>query len=157
MPGALAASHVEKVIIEALEASRLGLLTLRAVPEKTQRRHSARRRIGARHPTALHRHRVTGQREADDGDAGRSGRSSRIGHETICRIAFLQEVLERGPLEPLEKRLVRLVRAVQSRSRCCKLQRHRSDPVRGHNDVELEQIGRMAEGLHIMMHARGHV
>ena len=56
----------------------------------------------ASHPAALHRHRIGRQRKADHRDAGRRVLARGIGDQSVGRIHRLQEVTERGALEPFQ-------------------------------------------------------
>jgi len=63
------------VIIKALISRRVRLSSLCAVPEEAQRRERSLSRFTPRDKVALDAHRVSGQREPDDGDAGRRARA----------------------------------------------------------------------------------
>ena len=99
LPGAPAGLHVEKMIVEALVAGRVGFGALRAVPEKTQRRQRSLDRGGARHESALDRHRVGCQREAGGGDAGRPICFGLVDHQPVGGIRLVEKVAERFALQ----------------------------------------------------------
>lgn len=80
LPGASAGLHVEKMIIEALIAARVGLGALWTVPEKTERGQRSLHRRGTRHKSVLDSHRVCRQGEAGGGNAGGPIRRSLVDH-----------------------------------------------------------------------------
>jgi hypothetical protein len=98
--------HVEEVIIKPLVAGRFGAAALVAVAEKTLRGKSQLERFDARHPAAFDGNRIHGQCESHDGDAARRAIARRVGHQTVGRIHYLPEVIERGALDLVQKFLV---------------------------------------------------
>jgi hypothetical protein len=91
--------HVEEVIVKTLMAGRVGLHALRAVPEKAQRREGPRRGSRARHEASFDTDRITGQGKSGGSDAGGPVRSGLVDDQTIDRIRFVQEVVERLALQ----------------------------------------------------------
>ena len=100
--------HVEEMVVEALVAGGVGLGAMRRVAEETQRGQRAGDRVGAAHIAARHAHRIGGQRKAGRSDRGRRARRRAIGHQSVLRIGFLGEIVEREALEIAEKRVLRL-------------------------------------------------
>src|SRR5664279_2913677 len=102
MPGAPASLHVEKMIVKALVAGRVGFGALRAVPEKAQRHQRAFYRRGARHKSTLDSHRVRCQREAGGSNTGRPTCFGLVDHQPVGWIRLMQEVVERFVLKLLQ-------------------------------------------------------
>ena len=94
MPGAAARLHVEKMIVEPLVASGVGLSALRAVPEKAQCRKRSLYRRGPGHESAFHTDWVARQGKSSGGDAGRPIHRSLVNHEAIGRVGFMQKIVE---------------------------------------------------------------
>jgi hypothetical protein len=107
VPDALAAAHVQEVIIKALVAGRIRAIVLRTVPEELQGVQGSRRALGTRHPASFDGNGIARQGEADDGDAARRSGSRGIGDESILGIAVIAEIRKRAALQTIEQRVIR--------------------------------------------------
>src|SRR3984885_14278587 len=106
VPYAPTAAHVQEMIVKPLEACRIGLIALGALPKKLQRLQRERRRLGAPHPAALNRNGIARQGEPDDRDAARGPCSRSVCNQPVLRIGIVRKITEGGPLQPSEQRIV---------------------------------------------------
>jgi hypothetical protein len=78
------------------------LVTLPAVPEETQSGERSPDRLGACDESALGTNWVTGERQPNRGDARRRVTACVVRHQSVRRVRFLEEILERVSLKRIE-------------------------------------------------------
>ena len=98
--------HVQEVIEEAVvPRGPAGRRPLRRVPEEAQRGERAVHRVGPRHPSPLHPHRVRRQPEPHGRHAAERGRGPAVGHQPVARVGRLPEPAEGALLQRIQERL----------------------------------------------------
>ena len=102
VPRAAARAHVEEVIVEALVARRVRVLSVGAVPEETQGRQRARRGLRALHEAALRGDDVTAERQPHGGDRSGGADVRAVAHEAGRGVGLVQEVAEGVLLQPVQ-------------------------------------------------------
>ena len=102
LPGAPARLHIEKMIVEPLVPCRVGLGSLLAPPEESQRGQRALHGLGARQEPALHADRIRGERQPHRRDARRPLRAGLVAHQSVRAVGLVQKVAERTVLDRLE-------------------------------------------------------
>src|SRR6185369_7936701 len=105
-PGALAALHVQEVVVEAAIAGGGLALALLARGEEPQGEQRALDSGRARHELSFHSDRIRGERHADGGDAARPVVRRFVEDQAVARIDLVDEVIERVLLEVAQKLVV---------------------------------------------------
>jgi len=89
------------MIVKTPVSPRIGLFSLRAIPEISQRRECPVDRLSTGQEAPLNANRIRSQRQADTSDADWRPFPRVIRDEAIGRIELLQEILERVLLQPM--------------------------------------------------------
>jgi hypothetical protein len=103
VPLPFAGLHVQEVIIETLEAARVGRFALFAIRQKAQRGERAQRGCVALDEIAARADEICPERHADRCDARWPVRRGLVQNQAIAGIGFVEEVAEGVALQPVQR------------------------------------------------------